>query len=189
MGNIIDERSRWRWWYESISDWMIANPGGRLYECAAYLQKSPNTISVIVNSNAFKDFHALRRREWRERHDETIISKTTEVAEMGLDLILDRMKSKRDQIPLSTLKEVTGDALQRLGYTSAPPPGAAGVNVTGNATFVTVSAQDLAEARAVVRQQEQKRLLPPIRDPSQLPPQGHDREAEHEGEVLNAPLA
>lgn len=163
MPNLIDETGRWRWWYESIADWMIANPDGKLGDCAIALDKSPGTISMIVNSDLFKDYYAARRNDWKERHDQAIVSKTAKIAEFGLDLILEKMQAKRDTVPIGVLKEVTDSALNRLGYGVKPvgtpvPPGS---TINGNVQIVQVSAQDLAEARAVIRNREQVALTPP----------------------------
>lgn len=189
MPNIIDEKQRWRWWYEAISDWMIANPGGKLGDCALALNKAQSTISMIVNSQLFKDYHAQRRQAFREQHDEAIVAKTTKVAELGLDLILERMTTKRDAIPLGVVKDLTDSALSRLGYgtpkAGVPMPG--GTTIINGGNVVQVSAQDLAEARALVRSQEQQRLALPARQPVVAPPVAAS-EGEREGEVSNAPL-
>ena len=42
-----------RWWYESLADYMIANPSATQTDIAAYFQRNPATISTVVNTDAF----------------------------------------------------------------------------------------------------------------------------------------
>lgn len=158
--------TRWRWWYEAIADWMIANPGGRMSDCAAALNKHICTVSQIANTDLFRDYLANRKREWRERHDFSIIQKTTEVAELGLDVLLETLKTKRSAVPIGTLNEITSTALDRLGY-GVPSAPLVQVNQIDNSRNVTipVAASVLEEARMAIRQVEASRrrgLLSPM---------------------------
>jgi hypothetical protein len=108
--------NRWNWWYSAIADWMIRNPDKRLQDCANDLGKHVNTISQIANTDMFREYLARRKQEWREHHDFAIVSKVTQVAEAGLDLLLEKLEKKRDQIPMQLVTEMTTSALDRLGY-------------------------------------------------------------------------
>jgi len=153
---------RWRWWYEGIADWMIAHPGGRLQDCARDLNKNSSTISMIINSDVFRDYLAKRRAEWRERHDFALTSKTTKVAEAALDCLLVQLEKKKDQVPINTISEIATSALDRLGYspqkTQAP---SVQVNVQQNndakVIHAAVSPEALQEAREALRIAERNR--------------------------------
>lgn len=149
---------RWGWWYSAIADWMIRNPGRHLKDCALDLNKSANTISMIVNTDMFREYLARRKEEWRQNHDFAIISKVTAVAELSLDVLLEKMEKKRDQIPMNLVNEVATSALDRLGYGPRREPSVS-VNVeqNDNRVVVAVDAKALAEARDAMRLAEERR--------------------------------
>jgi hypothetical protein len=140
------------WYYSAIIDWMVANPGRPLRECAQYIGRTQTTLSIIINSDMFKAALAQRKAEFQNMHDIGLIQKTTRVANAGLDAILDSLEKRRDKIPLADLNTVTEGALSRLGYGTKP---AAGVTVNvGTTTNVVlpVSSADLEVARMALRQ-------------------------------------
>lgn len=153
--------TRWRWWYEGIADALIENPSVTTQELCDRFSKAPSTISQIRNSDNFKTYYAARRAEWTKNHDHAIIHKLTKVAEASLDTILTVLEKKKDTIPLVDLQRGADSALQRLGFGVAPsvPPGGGVVN--NGLMVVAVNPDTLAEARAAIRQVEQKRLAAP----------------------------
>lgn len=154
---------RWRWWYSAISDWMIEHPSGDMSDCAAHLSKHVTTIRFISATDMFRDFHAQRLQVWREAHDFALAHKLTAVAEQGLDLILDRMHTKRDQIPLNTLVALTSSSLEKLGYgTPQGPQVAVNVHQTDNRSvtiMAPVTPAALEEARDALRRSEERRAI------------------------------
>lgn len=156
--NIIDATGRYRWWYDGIIDWMIANPGRKLYECAEHFGKGQSTISLIVNSDAFKMRLAERRKEFEHIHDAAIIGKTTEVALRALDIMLDQMDKKRDKIPLREANEIAVSALKRLGYGEKPGT-TVNIGQGAGATVVQISRETLEASRSAIRQVQEQRLL------------------------------
>jgi hypothetical protein len=161
------KRTRMLWYYDAIIDWMIANPSGRLSECAAHIGRTQATLSVIINSDMFKAALAERRAQFVQRHDLSLIEKTTKVANASLDALLEVLDKKRDKIPIGTLVEIQDSALSRLGYGAAPASPSVQVNVNNtqnNATVVApVSLSDLEEARMALRQVQSNtaKLIPP----------------------------
>lgn len=147
------QRKKMLWYYSAIIDWMIANPGGKLGDCAEYVGKSQTTLSIIINSDMFKAHLAARKAQFQQQHDLGIIHKTTQVANASLDAILAVLEKKRDTLPLETLNTVADGALKRLGYGLEPKqqPGIT-VNAQNAQVVLPVSAQDLAEARMALRQ-------------------------------------
>lgn len=155
---------KFAWYYDAIIDWMVANPGRPLSECAAHVNKSQPWLSTIINSDMFKAALARRRETFSTTHDSLLQEKLTRVAMQGLDIILDKMEKKRDTIPMSQLHTITDTAIQRLGYgVKSPTPGVqvnVGVGVQTPAIPVPVSASDLAAARSALRSAEQMKALP-----------------------------
>jgi hypothetical protein len=153
--------NRWRWWYAAISDAMIANPGATTNDIAASLGKAPTTISMISNTDLFRDYHAQRRQEFQKSHDFILSSKLGRVAEKGLDLLLEVMETKRTSVPLAQLVAITNSSLENLGYgPKAQPQAPVQVNVHQQVA-VPVSAGALEEARDALRRSEAKQLQEP----------------------------
>lgn len=147
------------WYYSRIIDWMIANPGHPLKECAEMIGRTPTTLSMIINSDMFKAALAERKAEFQMSHDMGIIERTTKIATASLDAILTTIEKKRDAIPLETLSAVSNTALERLGYgiKSAPPAGTT-INAQNATVFLPASPQDLQEARMALRQVQESKL-------------------------------
>jgi hypothetical protein len=152
--------NRFRWWYEAIADLQLANPDLTQGQIAEKLGKHQSTISCIINSDAYKMYFAIRRQEFTRIHDHKITSGLVNVAERGLNLILDVMEKKKDQLPLPLLQEVTDGALQRLGFGVQKSPAAVNVNVNDNRSVsISATPQELLEAREQIRNVEQMRLV------------------------------
>jgi len=152
-------QGRWRGWYSHIADWQLSHPGGRLTDCAKDLGKAVNTITMIVNTDMYRDYFARRREELTKAHDFSIITKTTHVAERALDVMLDKLEKQADKLPMNLVTEVATSALDRLGY-APKPPASVEVNVnTDNrkVVMVPISAGALEEARDAIRIAEQSR--------------------------------
>lgn len=199
---------RWRWWYTAIADWMIRNPGGTLGDCAKELDRHYTTICMIACTDMFKRYLEERKTQWREQHDFQLAGKLHEVANKGLDLMLDNMKRKGDQIPMQRLESITTTALTNLGYGQKPATPAVVVNNTLDARSQTmiaapVSPAALEEARDALRAAERKRaldaptfeMLPPVSgsDNALVGSAGTEAEfdtllSEDEGEDSSAPL-
>lgn len=146
-----------RWWYPAIADWMLRNPGGDMVQCATDLGRNVQCIRMIVNSDMYKDYYAQRRQEWQQNHDFAILSRVNRVAEKSLDLLLDKMEKKGDQVPMNVTKDIAFSALDRLGYAPQTGPQVA-VNVGEQKNvFVAVTPDALEEARTALRLAERGR--------------------------------
>lgn len=152
-------KGRWRWWYSAIADWMLRNPGGKLEDCARELQKHPGTISQIWRTDMFQEYLARRKEEFHQQHDFVIRSKMTAIAEASLDIMLDTMNKKKDQIPMQRLESIAHGTLDRLGYGPKSAP-AVVIDASQNDNrqqVVQVSGltpQQLEEAREALRLSE-----------------------------------
>lgn len=154
--------NRWRWWYHAIADLMISNPELKQHEIAAQLKKNPNTISMIVRTDAFRDVLAKRRQEWEARLDQGLRNRLAKVASSSLDLLIDAIDKKRDSIPIARVQEISMSALDRLGFSpDRGPQVSVQTNVQPGTVQVAVSVDALAEAREAIRIAQQKRLETP----------------------------
>lgn len=170
-----------RWYHTHIIDWMMANPAGKLEDCAKHVGKTLPTLSAIIRSDMFQAALAHRKSQYAARQDLVLTEKLTEVAIASLDTILSVIGTKKGAIPLETLNRVGSDALQRLGYGVEQKGGATVVNVNQtNQVAVPVSREQLDDARANLKQHQQ-------RIASGSPPSCSPPEALEAGAALVAP--
>lgn len=155
-----------RWWYESLADYMVANPHATQNEIAAHFGRAPTTISTIINADSFIAYFRQRRDKQAEFIDAGVRSKMLNIADKSMDLILNNLDKKRDTIPLELLQRVNENALKNLGYGAAAPGPSTVVNVgQGGGQLqlvpVPVSIQDLEAARAALRRSQTQVLEAP----------------------------
>jgi len=167
---------------------MIRNPGGKLSDCAAEMHRHPNTISQIVQTDLFKEYLARRKEEWARDHDYALRARLTNVAERSLDLILETMKKKGDQIPMQRLESLASTTLDRLGYAPASSPSVV-VNNNNDSRSQTVvipglTPQALEEARSALRLAEQHKAGSSLLASSLMPP-SHAATLEEGAEILD----
>lgn len=117
------------WWHERLADWMIAHPDRTLGEAAKYFNVTPTWLSVIKNSDAFRDYWASRSAEASSYMLADIKDKTLLVTEMALDRLIDRVNTTGDVMPPDLLLDVAKTGLKSLGYGVTPAAPAAGSNV------------------------------------------------------------
>lgn len=152
----IKATRKMRWWYEHMADFMIAHPTARQNDIAAHFNRSPGTISTIINSDSFKAYLAHRRREYEGKLDQEVRGKLLNVANRGLDFLLDGLEKKRDSIPINVLQDVVDKSLKNLGYGAADKPSASvNVNIANQqnpaSVPVSVGLADLEAARQALR--------------------------------------
>ena len=149
-----------RWWYESLADFMIANPSATQNEIATHFQRQPCTISTIVNTDAFKAYFRQRRAVHAEKIDTTVRDKLFQVTTKSLDHILTTLDKKRDNIPLEILQRTAESSLKSLGYGAAQPAVGTTVNVNTAppSVHVAVSLDDLEQARMALRRNQMQTI-------------------------------
>lgn len=148
-----------RWYHSHIIEWMMANPAGKLEDCAKHVGKTPATLSAIIRSDMFQAALALRKKQLADRNDLVLSGKITEVAVKSLDTLLGVLEKKKDSLSPETLNEIACGALDRLGYSpkkEAAPAPAVHVNVNQQTIATPVSEQELNEARLALRQNQQR---------------------------------
>jgi hypothetical protein len=145
-----------RWWYESMADYMIANPSATQDEIAAYFGRNPATISTIINADSFKAYFRGRRAQHAEKLDETVRTKLFNVANNSLDHLLVALEKKRDAVPIELLQRTADTALKNLGYGPPASPGVSvNVNTAPQSVNVAVSLDELERAREALRRNQQ----------------------------------
>lgn len=134
------------WWHESIIDWMLNNPDGKLADCAAYHNCSQSWLSVVINSEAFKAAYDLRREDHSALVSASIVQKCQAIAHLSLDAIAEKLENEKEDISPKFLLETSELALKALGYGPQKVAAPGSVNIQNN-TFVTADAKLINEAR------------------------------------------
>lgn len=163
-GSIHEHRKatrKMRWWYESLADFMIANPRATQNQIAAHFGRAPGTISTIINTDSFKAYMRQRREAHAAQLDGAVREKLLKVTDKGLDLILEQFDKKRDTLPIDTLQRSVDSTLKALGYGAAAPQAAVNVKIDNAQTKVVavpVAIEDLEAARAALRNSQRAAL-------------------------------
>lgn len=138
-----------RAWHEELLEFMIANPRANLQETAFFFNVSISWISIVKNSDAFREMWAKRRGEHFSTVSAGISERVTALAEITVDGLTKKVEAelaKGDQgASISALREVADTALKALGF---------GVKQNGvvinapSQTNVFINKETLAAARA-----------------------------------------
>lgn len=154
-----------RWWYESLADFMIANPKANQEDAAHHFGRARSTISTIMQSDSFKAYMRQRRDEFASDLDSRVKGKLLQVVDGGLDIIIDKLDKKRDTIPLRDIQATTDSALKALGYGLEQGPSVT-INNAPQTVVVPVSLQDLQDAQLALRAAQQRPMIDITPNPS-----------------------
>lgn len=135
------------WQHEAMADLMITEPHLSLGEVAKRLGFSLPWISVVKNSDSFKDYFALRRKLHSDSLTIGIKEKAAAIAELSMDVILMDMETKLEVGTLSSAeaRENLDLVARRFGFDGTVGQQKHSQQVTLNVGMVTSEA--LAEAR------------------------------------------
>jgi hypothetical protein len=186
--HVMEPRS-FRWWYDSLIDWMIAHPGGSMEDAAKDLGRSAVWLRIVANSDSFQAQYQARRGQLSDAVNQRLANKLTKAAELSLDCIIDRLEQKQDKVPLPTLLDLQEKSLNRLGYgTNSAVPMAQQVVQNQQNNYFTVDKDTLVAARERIRVAEEMRLQPAARDAAPYEPARHEP-ASRAGEGAGRSLA
>lgn len=150
-------KRNFRWWHEAIIDDMLVNPKCSLTERAARLGYKPAYLSMLINSDMFRAIYAERRAKLKASIDESISKKMSEVVELGLDVMKEKLTTKRSSLQLRDLAEMNNGLLDRLGYGVKSATPQVQVNVNNGTVGAQITPDALEEARRRLREVEQSR--------------------------------
>lgn len=103
-------------WHESIVDWELQNPEKSMGECAEYFGVTEPWLSVIRNSDIFKEYAALRRGEHNSNVSMSVIDRAEAVAGVSLEVLEERIRAERHSIGLGIVNDTAAMALKALGF-------------------------------------------------------------------------
>lgn len=140
-------------WHYRLLDMIIENPGISYRELGAMLRKHPEYVGRIVRSDLFQEQLSRRRRDLEDAQTNRIQGKLEEVAEKGLDTILETMNTKGSKIPFREQVDATRTVLDKLGY--GVQPTAPTSPAQQNNVVVNVDADILRAAREEAKRRAQ----------------------------------
>lgn len=178
-------RRNFRWWHEAIIDDMLAHPTSTLEERSKRLGYATSYLSLLMNSDMFQAVYNERRANMRSLVDDSIAKKMADVADLGLDIMREKLEQKRSSIGFKDLTELNLGLLDRLGYSAKQSAPAVQVNVNNSNTSATVTPEALAEARGRLRALEEERAKAAVVEGPKTPQSLGSRYMEGAGAVLD----
>lgn len=110
------------WWHERLADWMIACPDQNIADAAKYFDCHPNTLSIIKNSDSFKQYWSTRSAEASSAVVTDVKDKMLAITEVALDNISNRLKMQGSVMPIDTLVGITAMGMKSMGYGVSKSP-------------------------------------------------------------------
>ena len=141
--------------HEAIILWLLENPHRSLRDCAAYFDYTPAWLSTVIHSDAFQEQLRKRQDELATLTGQDIRKKLNVAADIALEGLTRQLETTQNP---GFLLDATDKLLHRMGYAPASARNPGG-NITSQTTNIqnniTVSATDLAEARALLTKQSE----------------------------------
>lgn len=112
-------------WHAALSDYMIARPTATLAELSAHFEVSVSWLSVVRNSDGFRDFHARRQDVHFKSVSDTIVAKLAGLTELTLEAITAKIEDhfKGKEMSIENLAKVSEIALKAMGFGAKHSPG------------------------------------------------------------------
>src|SRR5882672_2971816 len=97
-----------RAWHEELLEFLLVNPRASLQEIAIYFNASISWISIVRNSDAFKELYARRRDQHFDRVSITVSDRVTALADVTIDALTFKMEKHiaANTATIEQLKEV-----------------------------------------------------------------------------------
>ena len=103
-------------WHKDIFNWEIQHPGEKMAICAMHFGVSASWISIIKNSDIYREYAARQRGDHNERVSKSVIEGVEEVAKVSLDVLQTRISAERESIGLGIVNDAASMALKALGF-------------------------------------------------------------------------
>jgi hypothetical protein len=130
--------------HQAIADWLIANPDRTQNECAAEFRISPAWLSVIVNSDIFREYIQSRLNEVSTPVMFSLREKLLGVAHRAVEKLGAAVDNSQDPDFLLAAADKT---LHRLGYAPTRGPEPVAQTVTNQQNIYVVDRETLDGAR------------------------------------------
>lgn len=139
------------WRHEALADLMITSPHLTLGEIAKELGISMAWLSIVKNSDAFKDYWLIRRRQHADAVTNGIKEKAAALTEMSLDALIQdaQVKMELGILPPEEARANVDLITKRFGFDGMSQPQNGQPQVQLNVSLV--SSEALEQARAKMR--------------------------------------
>lgn len=124
--------------HEHIVDLMLAAPELKQGQIAKMLGVTEAWLSQVINSDAFKAYYAMRRKEHSEKVSKSVIERVEDLAHETLDVLYHRVRNEGEMLKLRDLKDTAEMTLKALGY---------GGKETQSVNIMMIDKESLFEAR------------------------------------------
>jgi len=167
------------YWHESIVDWELQNPDKSMGDCALHFNVTEPWLSVIRNSDIFREYAALRRGEHNSNVSMSVIDRAEAVAGVSLEVLEERIQNERRTIGLGIVNDTAAMALKALGF------GQKQDTRGGGNTQVNIVLG--ADPELLARAREKMRLANAHREPASVGASGSPQLVELEEESVEQP--
>lgn len=138
-------------WHESLIDYIISNPGATLRVKAQVFGVSMSWLSIVENSDSFKEAMRLRRDEHFNNLSTGIVGKLEATADMLIEEINHRIQTDSSSaIPFNSLRDTADMALKHLGFGAKGGSGVQQAGIINNNTVIVQDREALREAREMM---------------------------------------
>ncbi len=133
-------------WHEQVVDWMLQNPHLTQGQCALFFHKTETWLSLVINSDLFREYKARRFADHHENVSHSVIERVSGLAGLSLEVLHDRIKEEKEDIPLGIVLDSATLMLKSMGYgpkqTAAAPVATINLNLNGAPAEVLAAARD-----------------------------------------------
>lgn len=131
--------------HEAIADWLLTNPQRSMEECARHFGITRAWLSVVVNSQAFREMLALKGQEVFEQTVVPLRDKLNGVAHRAVEKLGDVVDNAQDP---KLILDIADRTLHRLGYAPSKGPTVGdGATVVQQNNFYQTDPETLRAAR------------------------------------------
>lgn len=142
-------------WYERIIDWMALNPTKRLFDCAKELNVAPDWLSVIINSDSFRQA-VIKRREVKGL--DLIVQRAEErlgaLAHITVETLAERVSYQGNTMPTEDLVDIANMAMKNIKGEPALPGTVINNTVMVDASLLAQARQQMVEGKATEVKEE-----------------------------------
>lgn len=128
-------------WHEALADFYIQYPQASNSQTAVHFNVSPQWVSIVKNSDSFKELMRTRRAAHSELVSVSVINKVEALAEQAIDELADQISRK--DLPVEHVKDIAAMSLKAMGF-----GGGDGQRGPSTVVNVNVDREALMEARA-----------------------------------------
>lgn len=175
MGGNKTQVTSMKEWHYALIDYIVAKPTTRVDELAKIFGVSYQWMSLVKNSDLFKEELEKRRTEAGVGLAVSLREQTLSLADMTVEKLSSRVEREGDTMKIDDLRNIAETAFKALGQgghraPTDPPASAVQVNVIQSSTLDEARQlhRSLAEENSK-RLQEQKKLDGPVVEHESVP--------------------